>query len=145
MRIVALAAVAIGVFLAACEGDENENNIVVPGVPSGFFILQTLGGRSLPATVTDTTLQPIRVDVASGSLRLNGDRTFATVTELRATFAGLDTTRIVACTGTFTRVADTLTLVEIAVRPDCGRTYTATVSRTTLTTTLFNEEAVYSR
>lgn len=144
MRIPALVAVVAGIVcISAC--DDNNHNILSTGGPSGVFILQTFDGRQVPTIVVDSAIPPIRVDIISGSLTINADLTFGSVTELRAIFAGIDSTRLIECTGTFAATGNVLTLIETGGSPNCGRTFTGTLAGGTFTTTLFGDTAVYAR
>lgn len=148
MRILALAAVVGVLGIAACNNDEN--NVVNPNQITGTFILQSVNGRSVPAIFVDSAFPGFQLEVTSGALLLSGDRTFITVTGIRTTvlggdFAGIDTTRRVLCTGTFTGTLSSLSLVETPNPPACGRTFSATVTGSTVTTSLFGRPAVYGR
>ncbi len=98
------------VVLAAACGDDDGPTATIDSV-AGTYTLRTVNGASVPA-VAETT--PVRLEILSGSVTLNADRSFTNLLQIRTTDAGTVSTREVRLAGTYTLSGATLTLTDPA-------------------------------
>ena len=143
MRIAAITLLLGTLCLGAC--DNTNDVIVVPLGRTGTFVLQTVNGHTLPATVVDSVSPPLRIDVQSGAITISDNFTFVDVASFRQTLGGIVSTRTVTCTGTYTVAGNNFTFMEATLAPDCGRTFTGVLNGTTLTASILGVPAVYFR
>lgn len=141
MRITALTVLLGTLCLAACD---DTNNVVSIASRTDAFILQTVNGQALPVTIIDSISPPLRIDVLSGAISLTTTNGFTDVTTFRQTLDNVVTTPTVSCTGTVTRVGNVFTFVE-AVAANCSRTFTGTLTGTTMSASVLGFPAVYTR
>jgi hypothetical protein len=144
MRIAAVVFLFGSLCLAACD-DTNNDVIVAPGSRTGTFILQTVNGHELPAIAVDSISPPLAVEVTSGAIAIGPNDTFVDLARFRFTLGDIVSTRTVACGGTFTVVADTLTFAEFGSTPDCGRIFTGILRDNSLAASLRGLPAIYAR
>jgi hypothetical protein len=104
-----IAAVALA---AACGGDAGPTSVGDSTV--GTYVLRTANGASIPAVVEET---PARLEILSGRITLNADRTFENEIQIRSTESGVTTAQALLMAGTYSVRGSTLTLVD----PDAGQ------------------------
>jgi len=141
MRKATLAILLGTLGVAACEGS---NNVLIT-TPLPTFVLRTVNGSALPAVVFDSVGRRLKLEALSGTFALNTDNTFASVTQLRQTLAGVVTDRTSTCTGSFTTAGTTVTFVGAQFTADCASTFTGVLVDNTLTTRIRGAVALYSR
>jgi hypothetical protein len=140
-RIRALLA-AVTVALAACGGDSagidgtTGPNAPVPPTPVGTYLLKTVDGKPLPATLGKPIVEDnytITARALNGQFTFNPDSTFAfkANTEIVTTGKVLTIPKVIENKGTYRFDATTITLTSTL-----GVTTTMTRAGTTLTTTV---------
>lgn len=107
--------------LAACGGDSTGPR----GSLAGSYNLVTIAGQNLPLVFQDATG---KLELLSGSFVIDGTNTFTETIVLRVSDASgtvILPAAPVACSGTYTRSGNTLTLLETET-DQCGGTWTGT-------------------
>ena len=135
MRKLLVLCLALLLPLAAC-GDDDGSGPSADVV--GTFTLQTINGATVPAVVFQAGAD--RLEVVSGSITFNENRTFSAAFTLRQTLAGVVTTETETDTGTYTVSGNTVQLTAAD-----GTVETATVSGNTLTSTQQGITLVYRK
>jgi hypothetical protein len=107
--------------LAACGGDSTGPK----GTLAGSYSLVTIAGQNLPLVYQDASG---KLELLSGSFVIDGTNTFTETIVLRLSDASgnvISPATPVACSGTYTRSGNSLTLIETET-DECGGTWTGT-------------------
>ena len=135
MRKLLVLCLALFLPLAACGDDDG----VGPGADVvGTFNLQTINGAALPAVVLQIGAD--RIEITSGSIALNENRTFSAALTFRETVGGVVTTETETDSGTYTVSGNTVQLTAAN-----GTVATATISGNTLTSNQQGFNLVYRK
>lgn len=111
----------VAATVTGCGGDSTGPKGSLPG----SYNLVTIAGQNLPLVFQDASG---KLELLSGSFVIDGANTFTETVVLRLSDPSgtvISPAAPVACSGTYTRTGNSLTLIETETE-DCGGTWTAT-------------------
>jgi hypothetical protein len=143
MRAAVIAMLIGAALIAACDDDDDNNLVGFPVLTlSGSFVLRSVNGDSLPATVANPAKPGTQFIVRSGVIYIFPSGTFRRTSVFQ--LAGTDSTLGITCNGKWTAVSTNMAFAETDTLPNCGAVFRGVRIGDRLETTLLGKFALYS-